>query len=64
MSNNDVIFWLVMLAVMIFLWWFGFFATKRMRLEKNAMREEQARKNLQAQALEKREAEAADGKVQ
>lgn len=34
----------IMLPLAAFLWWAGFFATKRMRVEKNRMREEAARK--------------------
>ncbi|MDQ6975012.1 MAG: hypothetical protein Q9M22_00445 [Mariprofundaceae bacterium] len=41
--------WVLLLIVLPFAalaWWAGFFATKRMRLEKNRLREEAAQKNL------------------
>ena len=41
----------------VFLYWAGFYATKDMRIKKNAMREEQARKNLERLRLEKEQAE-------
>ena len=43
----EFIFWLVMLALCVFLWWAAFYATKDMRIKKNRMRQEQAQKNLQ-----------------
>lgn len=51
----DAAFWLLMLAVAGLLWWASFYATKRMRIEKNRMREEQARRNLKAQNTEQEE---------
>jgi hypothetical protein len=52
------IFWLVMLVICAFLWWASFYATKDMRIKKNLMRREQARKNLQA--AEQKKAETAN----
>lgn len=46
----DIAFWLFMLGLAALLWWASFYATKRMRIEKNRMREEQARRNLEARA--------------
>jgi len=43
-------FWLSILIVAVFLWWASFYATKRMRIEKNREREEQAKRNLAAAA--------------
>jgi len=43
---------LLILPLAAFLYWAGFYATKQMRVKKNAMREEQARKNLERQRLE------------
>ena len=43
---------LMMLPLAAFLYWAGFYATKQMRVKKNKMREEQARKNLERQRLE------------
>jgi len=45
------IVWVVLLALAAFLYWAGFYATKQMRIKKNIMREEQARKNLEAKRL-------------
>ncbi len=47
---SEWIFWLVMLALCVFLWWAAFYATKDMRIKKNRMREEQAQRNLQTAA--------------
>ncbi|MDQ6955496.1 MAG: hypothetical protein Q9M20_08650 [Mariprofundaceae bacterium] len=44
---------IMILPLAAFLYWAGFYATKDMRIKKNAMREEQARKNLEKQRLEK-----------
>ncbi|MBL1352526.1 MAG: hypothetical protein COA61_004205 [Zetaproteobacteria bacterium] len=44
---------LMMLPIAGFLYWAGFYATKDMRIKKNAMRLEQANKNLERQRLEK-----------
>jgi len=43
---------LMMLPLAAFLYWAGFYATKQMRVKKNKIREEQARKNLERQRLE------------
>ncbi len=43
-------FWLSILFAGAFLWWASFYATKRMRIEKNREREEQAKRNLAAAA--------------
>jgi len=42
---------LMILPLAAFLYWAGFYATKDMRIKKNAIREEQARKNLEKQKL-------------
>jgi len=42
----------LMLPLAALLYWAGFYATKDMRIKKNAMREEQAKKNLEQQRLE------------
>jgi len=47
---SGVLFWLFMGALFALLWWAGFYATKDMRVRKNAMREEQATRNLERQA--------------
>jgi len=44
---------LILLPLAAFLYWAGFYATKDMRIKKNAMRLEQAKKNLERQRLEK-----------
>jgi len=54
-SMSEVIFIVVLLAIAALLWWFGFIATKRMRLEKNIMREAQAKKNLEELARQEAE---------
>jgi len=44
----------LILPLAAFLYWAGFYATKDMRIKKNALREEQAKKNLdERQRLEK-----------
>ena len=48
--------WGFLLFLAAFLYWAGFYATKQMRIKKNAMREEQAKKNLERQRLEKENA--------
>ncbi len=50
---------LMMLPIAGFLYWAGFYATKDMRIKKNAMRLEQAKKNLERQRLEKESQEEA-----
>ncbi len=47
---------LFMAPFIILAWWAGFFATKRMRLEKNRLREEAARRRR-----EENERQAEDG---
>jgi len=47
--------WLLIIMILLlaaFLYWAGFYATKDMRIKKNAMRVEQAKKNLEQQRLE------------
>ncbi len=51
------IFWITILGVAAFLWWASFYATKRMRIEKNREREEQARRNLAARAATEKSGE-------
>jgi len=43
---------ILLLPLAGFLYWAGFYATKDMRIKKNAMREEQAKKNLEKQRLQ------------
>jgi len=50
--------WLLMILILplaAFLYWAGFYATKDMRIKKNAIRTEQAKKNLERQRLEEEE---------
>jgi len=60
MNMSEVIFVVVLLAIAALLWWFGFIATKRMRVEKNAMREVQAKKNLELLARQQAEEAATE----
>jgi len=46
---------ILILPLAAFLYWAGFYATKDMRIKKNALREEQAKKNLERQRLEQEE---------
>ncbi len=48
---------LLILPLAAFLYWAGFYATKDMRIKKNAMRVEQAKKNLERQRLEQKQAD-------
>jgi len=43
---------LLILPLAAFLYWAGFYATKDMRIKKNAIREKQAKNNLERQRLE------------
>ena len=56
---SDWMFWLVMLALCVFLWWAAFYSTKDMRIKKNKMIQEMAQKERQAAA--QKESEAAHG---
>jgi hypothetical protein len=47
---EDLIFWLVMLALSTFLYWAAFYATKDMRIKKNRMIQEMAEKERLAAA--------------
>lgn len=50
--------WLLIILILplaAFLYWAGFYATKDMRIKKNAIRAEQAKKNLERQRLEEEE---------
>jgi len=60
MSMSEVIFVVVLLAFAALLWWFGFIATKRMRVEKNKAREIQAKKNLEELARQQAEEAATE----
>jgi len=57
---SGIVFWLVLAVVFVLLWWAGFYATKDMRVQKNAMREEQAKRNLERQAQEQAQSEKAN----
>ncbi len=48
------IFWLVMLALCIFLYWAAFYATKDMRIKKNRMIQEMAQKECLTAAQQER----------
>ncbi len=47
--------WLIMLVLGILCWWAAFYATKRMRIEKNREREELARRLREARAKQEDE---------
>jgi hypothetical protein len=55
---SGFIFWFVLAIIFIFLWWAGFYATKDMRVRKNAMRTEQAKRNLERHAQQQAESTA------
>jgi len=46
----DIYFWAIAIGLGLPLWWFAYYATKRMRIGKNQEREEQAKRNLEWQA--------------
>ena len=52
---SGFIFWLVIAILFVLLWWAGFYATKDMRVQKNALREEQAKRNLELYAQQQAE---------
>ncbi|MDQ6969140.1 MAG: hypothetical protein Q9M16_01335 [Mariprofundus sp.] len=58
---SGILFWVVLAVIFVLLWWAGFYATKDMRVRKNAMRTEQAKRNLERQA-QQQAAEAAPSK--
>ncbi|MDQ6997383.1 MAG: hypothetical protein Q9M17_01585 [Mariprofundus sp.] len=58
---SGFIFWLVIAILFVLLWWAGFYATKDMRVQKNALREEQAKRNLELYAQQ--QAETAESSV-
>jgi len=43
----DIYFWAIAIGLGLPLWWFAFYATKRMRIGKNLEREAQAKRNLE-----------------
>ncbi|MBL4774619.1 MAG: hypothetical protein JKY87_00980 [Mariprofundus sp.] len=53
---SGILLWVVMAILFALLWWAGFYATKDMRVRKNAMREEQAKRNLELYAKQQAEA--------
>jgi len=55
---SGILFWLFLAVIFVFLWWAGFYATKDMRVRKNAMRTEQAKRNLERHAQQQAEAAA------
>jgi len=57
---SGFLFWLVLAVIFVLLWWAGFYATKDMRVRKNAMREEQAKRNLELYAQQQAEAAASE----
>lgn len=48
----DIYFWAIAIGLGLPLWWFAFYATKRMRIGKNMEREAQAKRNLERLAME------------
>ncbi len=48
----DIYFWAIAIGLGLPLWWFAFYATKRMRIGKNLEREAQAKRNLERYAME------------
>lgn len=56
----DIYFWLFAILAGIPLWWFAFYATKRMRIGKNLEREAQAKRNLERFAQEQAAKELAE----
>jgi len=48
----DIYFWAIAIGLGLPLWWFAYYATKRMRIGKNLEREEQAKRNLERFAME------------
>jgi len=48
----DIYFWAIAIGLGLPLWWFAFYATKRMRIGKNLEREAQAKRNLERFAME------------
>jgi len=61
----DIYFWAIAIGLGLPLWWFAYYATKRMRIGKNLEREEQAKRNLawQAQQLAAREQKKNDEQI-
>jgi len=57
---SGILFWLVLAVLFVLLWWAGFYATKDMRVQKNAMREEQAKRNLELYAQQQADAAASE----
>ncbi len=55
---SGMTFWLIIAVIFVLLWWAGFYATKDMRVKKNALRVEQAKRNLERQAQQQAEAAA------
>jgi len=43
----DIYFWAIAIGLGLPLWWFAYYATKRMRIGKNLEREAQAKRNLE-----------------
>ena len=48
----DIYFWAIAIGLGLPLWWFAFYATKRMRIGKNLEREALAKRNLERFAME------------
>ncbi len=61
----DIYFWAIAIGLGLPLWWFAYYATKRMRIGKNLEREEQAKRNLewQAQQLAAKEQEKTNEQI-
>lgn len=57
---SGFVFWFVIAIIFVLLWWAGFYATKDMRVRKNVMREEQAKRNLERYAQQQAEASTSE----
>jgi len=55
----DIYFWAIAIGLGLPLWWFAYYATKRMRIGKNLEREAQAKRNLERFAREQAATEQA-----
>ncbi len=55
----DIYFWAIAIGLGLPLWWFAFYATKRMRIGKNQEREAQAKRNLERFKMEQEAMEQA-----
>jgi len=56
----DIYFWAIAIGLGLPLWWFAFYATKRMRIGKNLEREAQAKRNLERLKMEQAASQQAE----